>query len=96
LPLNSGGADQLLRWRAEINDLNARLLDLLEARGRLVESIAALKRHHRVEIHDPDRENAMLAAVLARTTGPFSNDQVARVFRCIFDVSRELASRDRD
>lgn len=86
--------DTLLRSRSEIDRLNTQLLDLLEARGRLVESIAALKRRHGIQIHDPDREGAMLAAMLARTSGPFSREQVARVFRCIFEVSRELASSD--
>lgn len=38
------------------------LLDLLEARGRLVEAIAEVKRRRGIRIHDPDCEDAMLAA----------------------------------
>jgi chorismate mutase / prephenate dehydratase len=86
--------DELLRRRGDIDALNAQLLRLLEARGRLVESIAVFKGRHGIPIHDPDREDGMLAAVLDRATGPFSREQVARVFRCNFAVSRELAKGD--
>lgn len=85
--------ETLQRCRSEIDALNALLLDLVEARGRLVETIADVKRRHGIRIHDPDREDSMLAAVLARASGPFSHDQIERVFRCVFEVSRELASR---
>jgi 3-deoxy-7-phosphoheptulonate synthase/chorismate mutase len=78
----------------EIDGLNAQLLDLLEARGRLVEKIAELKKRHGIQVHDPDREGAMLAAVLARATSPFSREQIARVFQCILEVSRECAKRN--
>jgi 3-deoxy-7-phosphoheptulonate synthase / chorismate mutase len=83
----------LARCRADIDNLNARLLELLEARGRIVETIAAAKRLHVVRIHDPQREDAMLEDLLARATGPYSPSQIERVFRCIFEVSRELACR---
>lgn len=82
----------LLRHRREIDEVNAQLLELLERRGRIVGRIAILKRRHGIQIHDPDREDAMLAAVLARATGPFSRAQITRVFRCIFEVSREHAN----
>jgi 3-deoxy-7-phosphoheptulonate synthase / chorismate mutase len=90
LSLTDAATKTLLGCRAELDELNVRLLDLLEARGRVVETIAALKRQHGIEIYDPRRETAMLDHVLGRANGPFSPDQLERVFRRIFEVSREL------
>jgi len=85
----------LARWRERIDALNHELLALLEARGRAVESIMELKRNLEVGVHDPNREAAMLAEITRDVTGPYSSSQIARVFRAIFEISRELGHKPR-
>lgn len=88
-------AAALARWRARIDALNHELLALLEARGRAVESIMELKRNLEVGVHDPNREAAMLAEIARGVTGPYSGPQIERVFRAIFEISRELGHKPR-
>ena len=80
----------LVRWREKIDALNLQLLALLETRGRAVESIMALKQDLGVDSYDPNRERAMLAMIESHVTGPYSREQIGRVFPAIFEISREL------
>jgi 3-deoxy-7-phosphoheptulonate synthase/chorismate mutase len=79
-----------MRWREKIDALNQQLLALLETRGRAVESIMALKQDLGVDSYDPNREMAMLAMIESHVIGPYSREQVERVFLAIFEISREL------
>lgn len=80
----------LTLWREKIDALNLQLLGLLETRGRAVESIMALKQELGTDSYDPNRESAMLAMIESQVAGPYTRDQVGRVFRTIFEISREL------
>lgn len=83
-------AAALTRWREKIDALNLQLLSLLETRGHAVESIMALKQDLGIGSCDPNRERAMLAMIENHVTGPYSREQVGRVFLAIFEISREL------
>lgn len=82
----------LERLRADIDFLNSELLRVLEARGRTVQAIMLLKRTLNVPAYDPQREQEMLAQLLARTSGPYSVAQITQIFQSIFEASRELGS----
>jgi 3-deoxy-7-phosphoheptulonate synthase/chorismate mutase len=85
----------LTLWREKIDALNLQLLALLENRGRAVDSIMALKQDLGVDTYDPNRESAMLAMIESQVAGPYSREQVGRVFRTIFEISRELGRNTR-
>jgi chorismate mutase len=88
-------AEALAAQRATIDRLNHELLALLEARGRTVELIMRLKEDALRAVVDPKREQGMLAQLRAAAKGPYSDEQIERVFRCIFEISRELGERRR-
>jgi len=85
----------LAEQRAVIDRLNRELLALLEARGRAVELIMKLKKESGFAISDPGREERMLAGLRAAVQGPYTPEQIERVYRCIFEISRELGEHQR-
>ncbi len=88
-------AQAIAEQRAVIDRLNRELLVLLEARGRAVESIMRIKEESGLAVLDPGREQRMIAELRAAVKGPYSADQIERVYRCILEISRELGERRR-
>ncbi|MBM3974500.1 MAG: chorismate mutase [Planctomycetes bacterium] len=79
----------LAQLRHEMDALNARLVELLHARGRLCRAIGAWKARHGVAAADPAREAAMLAALLQETPADgYSRPQVEAILRAVFAASR--------
>jgi 3-deoxy-7-phosphoheptulonate synthase/chorismate mutase len=92
LSRTEAGAEEqaLLQYRQQLDQLNLQLLRLLEERGRLAQQVLQLKRARGLPKHDPERERAMLARICAQASGPYTPEQLLRIFEGIFAVSREL------
>jgi|KBSSwiStaDraftv2_1062776.scaffolds.fasta_scaffold710927_2 chorismate mutase len=87
--------DELLRLRAEMDAVNARLAAVLHDRARLCRRIAAHKRAHGLPLADPARERQMLEALLAGalqpgTAGGFAPRELEGILRAVFAASRRL------
>jgi len=84
---NNNPADSaaLERFRQQIDTLDAQLVELLNARARVVVEIGKLKQQNNVPIYAPDREKAVLEKVRAFNRGPLPD-------RCLEAVYRELMS----
>jgi 3-deoxy-7-phosphoheptulonate synthase / chorismate mutase len=80
----------LQELRTEIEDVNRGLLDLLNRRARLVAEIQRIKELHGAPIFDPEREQCMLAELVARNQGPFSETTIRKLFTEIFRASEGL------
>ncbi|MBI4704451.1 MAG: bifunctional 3-deoxy-7-phosphoheptulonate synthase/chorismate mutase [Deltaproteobacteria bacterium] len=89
---------QLATLRAEIEEVNFALLELLSRRGRLVMDIHRVKSREGIPIHLPDREQQMLADLVKRNRGPFSDETVRELFKQILRASVDLMEtrRERD
>jgi 3-deoxy-7-phosphoheptulonate synthase/chorismate mutase len=79
--------------RAEIEAVNFGLLDLLNRRARLVTAIHALKRAQDLPPFVPEREQQMLADLVAHNEGPFTDETIRRLFKEIFRASLDLQER---
>jgi chorismate mutase len=89
-PMN--GAEQLAALRLQLDEINLQLLERLEARGRLVREVMAIKQRLGLGVHDPQREQGMLDRLLARASGVFPRSALERVFREVFAASRGLGA----
>ncbi len=76
--------------RRTIDDLDARLLALLNERSRCVADIGALKRALGRAVYDPGREAEVVGRALRANGGPLSGEAVRRLFERILDESRRL------
>lgn len=75
--------------RVEIDRLNREILDRLNLRAGVAEQIARIKARDGMPIHAPEREQALLDAIVAANEGPLSNAAVRRLFREILEASKE-------
>lgn len=91
--------------RARIDELDERLVDLLNARAACALEIGRLKEALGLAVYQPEREAEVLRHIQHHATsagGPLSGDALTRVFERIIDEGRRLepaspteTSRDR-
>jgi chorismate mutase len=82
--------DDLTRCRVIIDELDRRLIALLNERTTVVEEIGRIKQELHLGIYEPKREDHVLANVLAHNKGPLPPDAVKRIFERIMDEMRTL------
>src|SRR5881296_1692231 len=78
-------AEPLENLRAKIDALDARIVELLNERARVVVEIGKLKQQNISPVYAPDREKAVLEKVRDLNRGPLPD-------RCLEAVYRELMS----
>jgi chorismate mutase/prephenate dehydratase len=72
----------LANARRKIDEVDAKLLDLLAERASVAKEVAALKRASNVELfHDPEREREVLERLVSRGGKRFPPDAIRAVFR---------------
>jgi len=79
-------------WRSRINDLDNRILQLLNQRAEAVLKIGDLKRRQDAPVYAPDREADILRRLTATNDGPLGREAVGAIWREILSASRALES----
>jgi len=82
--------DALLRCREKIDEVDVRLLRLLNERTRIVEEIGRVKQHLQMPIYEPRREDQVFENVIAHNEGPLPAEAVKRLFERIIDEMRTV------
>src|SRR6478735_11247206 len=82
---SDAGNSALDGLRRQIDELDHRIVDLLNDRARIVVDIGKLKQQHNTPIYSPDREKMVLDKVRKLNGGPLPD-------RCLEAVYRELMS----
>lgn len=77
-------------WRAEIDEIDRTLLQLLNRRARLALKVGALKRVAGLPCCDPERERTVLLTLQQANDGPLDQRAVAKLFRRIIRESRRI------
>jgi chorismate mutase len=87
--------EDLNRCRLLIDDLDLRLLEILNQRTAIVEEIGRIKQHLHMAVYEPKREDQVFANVLGHNYGPLPPDAVKRIFERIIDEMRTLQKMKR-
>jgi chorismate mutase len=82
-----GKLDEL---RVLIDDVDRRIVDLLNERTRVVEEIGRVKKHSELPVYEPKREEQVFANITAHNRGPLSPGAVRRIFERIIDEARSI------
>jgi len=77
-------------WRQKINDIDQRLVELLNERSRCVLEIGKLKKVDGSPLYQPDREREVLDAAERANRGPLSEGAIRRLFERILDEARSV------
>lgn len=84
------GFEALRDCRDRIDELDRRILELLNDRTRIVEEIGRVKHQLDLPIYEPRREDEVFDNVTTNNTGPLTPDGVKRVFERIIDEMRNV------
>ena len=87
---NDTPESQLASCREGIDDVDRRLVALLNERTAIVERIGQVKKEAQLPVYEPKREDAVYANVTASNTGPLPNDALQRIFERIMDEMRKV------
>ena len=83
----------LADWRRRIDEIDNKLVELLNARSQCALEIGKLKQAAKIPLYQPDRENEVLSNAERNNPGPLSDAAIRRLFERIIDEAR-AAERD--
>ena len=77
-------------WRKKIDELDLRLVELLNQRATAAKEIGKLKRNTKIPIYEPDREKKIFENVRQANQGPLPDSELHHVYERIIDVMRNI------
>jgi len=77
-------------WRRKIDELDLRLVEILNERAHAAQEIGKLKRNTNMPIYEPDREKIIFENVRNANKGPLPDSELRQVFERIIDVMRNI------
>lgn len=77
-------------WRKKIDEMDLRLVKLLNERARAAQEIGRLKRSTKLPIYEPEREKTIFENVRKANEGPLPDNELRHVFERIIDVMRNI------
>jgi chorismate mutase-like protein len=81
---------RLDEFRVSIDEVDRRIVDLLNERTRVVEEIGRVKRHSELPIYEPKREEMVFANITGHNQGPLTPEALRRIFERIIDEMRTI------
>ncbi len=75
-------------WRRRIDEIDQKLVELLNERSRCALEIGKLKQAQNLPLYQPDREREVLENAERANPGPLSDAAVRRLFERIIDEAR--------
>ena len=77
-------------WRKRIDEIDRKLLELLNDRTRCVIEIGKIKKAQNVRVYDPARESDILRRMKAENSGPLDEEGLQRLFERVIDECRRI------
>ena len=89
--MNHEDARQKLdEFRVMIDDVDRRIVELLNERTRVVEEIGRVKRLAQLPIYEPKREDQVFANITGCNHGPLTPEALRGIFERIIDEMRKI------
>jgi len=81
---------RLGEYRVCIDEIDRRIVALINERTRVVEEIGRVKREAQLPVYEPKREEQVFANITAANQGPITPEAVRRIFERIIDEMRSI------
>ena len=81
---------QLDEFRIQIDDVDRRIVALLNERTKVVEDIGRVKLEAHLPVYEPKREDLVFANITSANHGPLTTQAVRGIFERIIDASRSI------
>jgi chorismate mutase len=75
-------------WRRRIDDIDRKLVQLLNERSHCALEIGKIKQEQKLPLYQPDREREVLENAERSNPGPLSDAAIRRLFERIIDEAR--------
>jgi chorismate mutase len=85
-----GAIAKLAECRRAIDEIDARIVTLLNERTRVVEVIGQIKQEFSMPVYEPRREDEVYRNVAENNQGPLPPEAVKRIFERVVDEMRTL------
>ena len=83
--------DQRLKiLRQNIDNIDEKILDLLEDRMNIVKEVRDLKQELDISVEDLNRENEIIERLTQHSSGKLSTKQLIRIFKSVFKFSKQI------
>ena len=82
--------EQLEEYRRMIDEVDRRIVALLNERTAVVENIGRVKREAQLPVYEPKREDQVFANITSANQGPLTTQAVRGIFERIIDASRSI------
>jgi len=77
-------------WRDKIDEIDKKLVALLNERARCADEIGKIKEQIGLEAYSPKREKEVIENIIRHNAGPLDPLALRRLFERIIDESRKL------
>lgn len=77
-------------WRDTIDEIDKKLVALLNERARCADEIGKIKEQMGMEAYSPKREKEVIENIIRHNAGPLNTMALRRLFERIIDESRKL------
>ncbi|SRR5712692_1925469 len=77
-------------WRRKIDEIDGKLVELLNERSRCALEIGRLKQAASLPLYQPEREREILEGVEQANRGPLPDTAIRRLFERILDEARSV------
>jgi chorismate mutase len=77
-------------WRTKIDEIDRKLVEMLNLRAQAAQEIGKLKRVAELPIYEPDRERSVLTQVQEVNRGPLQHRHLLQIYERIMDVMRNI------
>ena len=81
-------------WRKKIDDLDRKLVDLLNERAHCAREIGRLKRGTKQPVYEPDREKVIHENVHRANRGPLADRDLTTIYERLIDVMRKIQKEE--
>ncbi len=82
--------DEITDWRKRIDEIDKKLLELLNQRARYAIEIGKIKSENNMNVYDPEREKSIIVHIRELNKGPLPDDAAQRLFECLIKESRQI------
>ena len=81
-------------WRRLIDEIDLKLVELMNQRARASQEIGKLKRNTQMPIYEPAREKQIFENVRLANHGPLPDRELAQLYERLIDVMRKLQKEE--
>ena len=81
-------------WRKKIDELDRKLVELLNQRAAAAIEIGRLKRNTDLPVYEPEREREVIANAQKANGGPLASRDLFQIYERIMDVMRSIQKHE--